>query len=43
MFSDLLDFDGDEIYTRPEPRLAGTTFGETLHAYETATTIGQRY
>jgi Trk K+ transport system NAD-binding subunit len=40
VFSDLLDFDGDEIYMRAEPTLEGTTFGHTLHAYETATTIG---
>jgi voltage-gated potassium channel Kch len=38
--SDLLDFGGDEIYTRPEPQLAGMPFGRTLHAYETATVIG---
>jgi voltage-gated potassium channel Kch len=42
VFSDLLDFDGDEIYMRPEPQLAGMAFGHTLHAYETATTIGLR-
>jgi voltage-gated potassium channel Kch len=40
VFSDLLDFAGDEIYMRPEPRLAGMAYGDTLHAYETATTIG---
>ena len=42
VFSDLLDFDGDEIYMRAEPALAGRTFGQTLHAFETATTIGVR-
>jgi ion channel POLLUX/CASTOR len=42
VFSDLLDFDGDEIYMRPEPALAGATFGDALHAYETATTVGLR-
>jgi voltage-gated potassium channel Kch len=42
VFSDLLDFDGDEIYMRAEPQLAGMAFGNTLHAYETATTIGLR-
>ncbi|HEV7758427.1 MAG TPA: hypothetical protein VGO78_05545 [Acidimicrobiales bacterium] len=40
VFSDLLDFDGDEIYMRAEPTLEGSAFGHTLHAYETATTIG---
>jgi len=40
VFSDLLDFAGDEIYTRPEPGLAGMAFGDALHAYATATTVG---
>jgi ion channel POLLUX/CASTOR len=38
--TDLLDFGGDEIYMRREPRLAGLPFGRTLHAYETATVLG---
>jgi voltage-gated potassium channel Kch len=38
--TDLLDFGGDEIYMRPEPELVGVPFGQTLHAYETATVIG---
>jgi Trk K+ transport system NAD-binding subunit len=42
VFTDLLDFDGDEIYMRSDPELAGRTFGQSLHAYETATTIGVR-
>jgi voltage-gated potassium channel Kch len=42
LFSDLLDFDGDEIYMRAEPTLTGMAFGDTLYAYETATTIGLR-
>lgn len=42
VFSDLLDFEGEEMYMRSEPGLAGTTFGDALHAYETATTIGLR-
>jgi hypothetical protein len=42
VFSDLLDFAGDEFYMRAEPALAGMAFGDTLHAYETATTIGVR-
>jgi Trk K+ transport system NAD-binding subunit len=40
VFSDLLDFAGHEIYLRPEPALEGSAFGDTLHAYEAATTIG---
>jgi Trk K+ transport system NAD-binding subunit len=42
VFTDLLDFDGDEIYMRDEPALAGRVFGQALHAYETATLIGVR-
>ncbi|WP_067185619.1 CASTOR/POLLUX-related putative ion channel [Microtetraspora niveoalba] len=39
---DLLDFDGGEVYLRPEPSLAGLTYGEALGAYRTATVIGLR-
>ncbi|WP_049577345.1 CASTOR/POLLUX-related putative ion channel [Nonomuraea sp. SBT364] len=39
---DLLNFDGGEIYLRPAAEVAGRTYGETLHAYETATVIGLR-
>jgi voltage-gated potassium channel Kch len=42
VFSDLLDFDGDEIYMREEPALTGMAYGHALHAYETATVIGLR-
>jgi len=42
VFTDLLDFDGDELYMRSDPALAGWTYGQTLHAYETATTVGLR-
>jgi voltage-gated potassium channel Kch len=38
--SDLLGFAGNEVYMRPEPTLAGKTFGEALEAYETATLLG---
>lgn len=38
--TDLLDFGGDEIYTRDEPRLEGVPFGHTLHAYDAATVLG---
>lgn len=38
--SDLLDFEGDEIYTRDDPVLVGHSFGDVVHAYETATAIG---
>jgi voltage-gated potassium channel Kch len=42
VYTDLLDFGGDEIYFRYEPRLAGTTFGEVLTAYENCSVIGLR-
>lgn len=42
VYTDLLDFGGDEIYFAHEPRLAGTTFGEALLAYETCSVIGVR-
>lgn len=39
---DLLNFDGGEIYLRSGTELAGSTYGEALNAYETATVIGLR-
>ena len=42
VYTDLLDFEGDEIYFRYEPHLAGTTFGEVLTAYENCSVIGLR-
>ena len=42
VFTELLDFDGDEIYMRDEPSLAGKTFGEALSGYETSCLIGLR-
>lgn len=40
VYTELLDFGGDEIYFKEEPALAGKTFGETLAAYETSCVIG---
>jgi voltage-gated potassium channel Kch len=40
VYSELLDFDGCEIYTLPQPGLAGNTFGDALMAYEASTLIG---
>ncbi|MFF2198045.1 NAD-binding lipoprotein [Streptomyces sp. NPDC058157] len=37
---ELLDFEGDEIYTVADPSLTGRTFGELLLAYDTSTVIG---
>jgi voltage-gated potassium channel Kch len=42
VYTDLLDFGGDEIYFRYEPRLIGRTFGEALAAYEDCSVIGLR-
>ena len=39
-YTELLDFDGDEIYFRADPALFGRPFGDALHAYEECTVIG---
>ena len=40
VYTELLDFEGDEIYFQEEPALVGRTFGEALLAYEDSTIIG---
>jgi voltage-gated potassium channel Kch len=40
VYSELLDFDGCEIYTIEQPGLTGNTFGDALMAYESSTLIG---
>jgi voltage-gated potassium channel Kch len=40
VYQELLDFDGEEIYMRIDPALAGRTYRDALHAYETCTVIG---
>ncbi len=40
VYSELLQFDGDEIYFQPEPKLAGKTYKDTLFAYDKSTVIG---
>ena len=40
VYTELLDFKGDEIYFHEEPELVGKTFGEALLVYETSTLIG---
>jgi voltage-gated potassium channel Kch len=42
VYTDLLDFGGDEIYFMRESGLAGTTFGEALSAYDECSLIGLR-
>ena len=41
VFSDLLDFDGDELYFTPTDALAGRSYGEALVAYEASSVIGR--
>ena len=40
IYTELLDFGGDEIYFHEEPGLVGKTFGEALLAYEDSALIG---
>lgn len=40
VYSELLDFEGCEIYTLEQNGLVGKTFGESLMAYENSTLIG---
>jgi hypothetical protein len=41
-YTDLLDFDGAEIYFREDPALVGRSFRDAVHAYESCTVIGLR-
>lgn len=40
VYTELLDFDGDEIYFTEEPGLTGKTFGESLTMYEESCVMG---
>lgn len=40
VYTELLDFGGDEIYFHAEPSLKGRSFGEILHMYDTSSVIG---
>lgn len=40
VYTELLDFGGDEIYFRSEPAFTGKTFGETLNAYDRCAVMG---
>ncbi len=42
VYTELLDFGGDEIYFHAEPALTGRTFGEALLAYADSAVIGLR-
>lgn len=40
VYTELLNFGGDEIYFQNQPEFAGKTFGETLFQYEESSIIG---
>lgn len=40
VYSELLQFEGDEIYFQDEPKLAGKTYREALFSYEDSSVIG---
>ncbi|MDX6276643.1 MAG: hypothetical protein QOJ72_771 [Nocardioidaceae bacterium] len=40
VYTELFDFDGDEIYFHDDPSLAAGTYAEALGAYESASVIG---
>lgn len=42
VYTELMNFDGDEIYFSHEPNLSGKTYGEALLAFETSTLMGIR-
>jgi len=42
VYTELMDFGGDEIYFKQEPALTGKTFGEALLAYEDTCLMGLR-
>jgi Trk K+ transport system NAD-binding subunit len=42
VYTELMDFGGDEIYFKHEPALTGKTFGEALLAYEDSSVLGVR-
>ena len=42
VYTELLNFGGDEIYFTQEPTLVGKTYGEALMAYETSAVMGMK-
>jgi len=42
VYTELLNFGGDEIYFKQEPNLSGKTYGEALLAFETSSLMGIR-
>ena len=43
VYTELLDYGGDEIYFKHEPSLAGKSFGDALFAYADSAVIGLRF
>lgn len=43
VYTELLDYDGDEIYFQEEPGLVGKTFGESLFSYESCAVMGLQF
>jgi ion channel POLLUX/CASTOR len=43
VYTDLLGFEGDELYMRREPKLAGMSYHDAQLAYDVATLIGLRH
>src|SRR5215212_2161664 len=42
VYTELLDYGGDEIYMQEEPRLVGRTYGEAVLSYERCSLMGLR-
>jgi len=42
VYTELMNFGGDEIYFKQDPALSGKTYGEALLAFETSTVMGIR-
>lgn len=43
VYSELLDFDGDELYIAREPKVVGMTFAEAILQYETSSVVGMKF
>ncbi len=42
VYTELLDYGGDEIYFRAEPKLVGKTFADAVFAFSSSTVIGMK-
>ena len=43
IYTELLDYGGDELYFKAEPALTGKTFGDALFAYEDSALLGMQF